>query len=67
MTKDEEIKYLKSIIKNHLSPFEAEGEMDVGPGFNYWYCPICREMAYWDKNKINHKPNCYWKKEKENG
>jgi hypothetical protein len=66
MSKDEEIAYLRNIIKEHLSPFEAEGVMDVGPCFDYWYCPICQQMAYWDKNKINHKTDCYWKKEKEN-
>jgi hypothetical protein len=64
---NEEIEYLRSIIKKYLSPFEAEGEIDVGPGFSYWYCSICKEMAYWDKDKINHKTDCYWNKEKNNG
>lgn len=67
MTKNEEIVYLKGIIKKHLSPFKTEGEIEVGPCFPYWYCPICQEMNYNGKDQINHKPNCYWYKEKENG
>jgi hypothetical protein len=54
VTKDEEIVYFKGIIKKHLSPFRTEGEIDVGPCFPYWYCPICQEIDYWYKDKIKH-------------
>lgn len=62
-----EIARLKRVIEDHLSPFLAEAEIDVGPGYDYWYCPICQEQDYNDKDKIKHKGHCYWYKEKENG